>query len=152
MVKQPVCQQSLTFFKLTDGGIFKAIRRYNTLDVIHVDYVYIADQGTGYFLVIPTGQLITLLVLISKKELKSAPGYQDITNHYPHVVGILDFPYAVKLLYHLYRLVSAQQLKDGCNACALAGKARVDYDFSADGKEFYQIKVLKLIPQSKYAQ
>lgn len=102
----------------------------------------------------PTGQLITFPVLISKKELKSELGYQDIANHDPNISGwqILDFPYAVKLPHHCYRLVFAQQLKDGCNACALAGKARVAYDFSADGKEFYGVKVVKLILQSKYAK
>lgn len=102
----------------------------------------------------PTEQLITFPVLISKKELKSASGYQDITNNYPHVgaLQILDFPYAVKLPHHRYRLVFSKQLKDGCNAYALASKARVAYDFPADGKKFYGVKVLKLIPQSKYAQ
>ncbi|WP_251366112.1 hypothetical protein [Coxiella-like endosymbiont of Rhipicephalus sanguineus] len=102
----------------------------------------------------PTEQLITFPVLISKKELKSASGYQDITNNYPHVgaLQILDFPYAIKLPHHRYRLVFSQQLKNNYNAYALAGKARVAYDFPADGKEFYGVKVVKLIPQSKYAQ
>ncbi|WP_235379080.1 hypothetical protein [Candidatus Coxiella mudrowiae] len=56
----------------------------------------------------PTEQFITFPVLISKKELKSASGYQDITNNYPHVgaLQILDFPYAVKLPHHRYRLLT----------------------------------------------
>lgn len=147
LVREPMCKQSLTFFRLTDGGIFKEIRRYHTLEVIQADYVYIADQGTGYFLVMPTGYLITLPILISKKELKLAPGYKDIASHYPHVGAwqILGFPYAVTLP-HRYRLVFTQQLKDGCNACTLVGQARVAYDFSSDGKVFYGIKVLQLIP------
>ncbi|WP_251366113.1 hypothetical protein [Coxiella-like endosymbiont of Rhipicephalus sanguineus] len=44
LVKQTVCQQFLTFFKINGWSIFKEIRRYNTLDVIHADYVYITDQ------------------------------------------------------------------------------------------------------------
>ena len=154
LMRQPVCRQSLTFFKLTNGGIFKKIIRYNTIDVIQADYVYIADQGIGYFLIMPNGQLITLPISISKKELKLAPGYQDVATHYPHVSvwQILDFPDAVELPHHRYRLVFTQQLKDGCNACTLAGKARIAYDFSTNGKVFYGMKILKLIPRSKYEQ
>ena len=51
LLSEPGCrQQSLTFFRLTDGGIFKEIRRYDHLDVILADYVYIADWITGYLL------------------------------------------------------------------------------------------------------
>lgn len=148
LVSNPECRQSLAFFELTGGGIFKEIRRYHQLDVILADYVYIADQGTGYFLVMPNGQFIALPLIISKKALKKASGYQKIANRYPHVGvwQILNFPVAMKLPNNQYRLVFTQQLKDGCNACALAGTAKVAYDFSADGKQFYGVKVLKLIP------
>ncbi len=152
LVRHKTCKQSLTFFKLTDGGVFKQIRTYPNMDVILADYVYIADQGTGYFLVTHSGQFFALPLLISNKQLKAAPNYQSLVKRYPrlNVWQILDFPRGVKLSPNRYRLIFTQQLKDGCNACALAGTAKVAYDFSSDGKQFYGVKILKLIPNKAH--
>ena len=145
----PQCQQSFVFFKLTSGGIFNRVRHYKNVDVILADYVYIADQGTGYFLVMKNGQFLALPLNIPKKNFQAAPGYVVLKKKFPHVSAwqILGFPYAVNLSPQRYRLVFRQQLKDGCNACALAGIANVAYDFSTDGKQFYGLRVLKLMSQ-----
>ncbi|ABS78048.1 hypothetical protein [Coxiella burnetii] len=150
LVQHPQCKQSLTFFNSTEGGIFKKIRSYKNIDIILADYVYIADQGTGYFLVTHSGQFIALPLPITKKQLKTMSNYEVIAKKYPHVNAwqILDFPQEIKLPRNRYRLVFTQQLKDGCNACALAGTVKVAYDFSDDGKHFDGIKVLKLSPQN----
>lgn len=149
LLRTPACQQSLAFFKLTSGGIFHSVRHYQNLDVILADYVYIADQGNGFFLVMKNGQFLALPLNISKKILKAAPGYAAIVKKFPRVDTwqILDFPHVMHVAPHRYRLVFTQQLKDGCNACALAGTAKVAYDFSADGKQFFGVSVIRLIPK-----
>ena len=143
----PDCQQSLAFFKLTSGGIFHRVHHYKNVDVILADYVYIADQGTGYFLVMKNGQFLTLPLNIPKKLFRAAPGYAAVKKKFPRVGAwqILGFPDAVTVSPQRYRLIFTQQLKDGCNACALAGTAKVAYDFSPDGKQFLGINVLQLI-------
>ena len=149
LMKNTACKQSLAFFSLTDGGIFKKIRSYQNIDVILADYVYIADQGTGYFLVTKRGEFISLPIPITKKQLKAMPNYSNIAKQY-HRVGawqILNFPDGHPLPDKRYRLVFAQQLKDGCNACAIAGKAEVGYDFSLDGTKFFGIQLLNLYPK-----
>lgn len=150
LLNTPGCQQSLAFFKLTSGGIFHTVKHYRNIDVILADYVYIADQGNGYFLVMKNGQFLALPLNISKKILKAAPGYTPIAKKFRHVGTwqILDFPRAVSVSPQRYRLIFTQQLKDGCNACALAGTAKVAYDFSPDGKQFFGISIIQLIPKS----
>jgi hypothetical protein len=88
-------------------------------------------------------------IFIAKKTLKKVPGYTTIAKKFPRVDTwqILDFPQAVSISPQRYRLVFTQQLKDGCNACALAGTAKVAYDFSADGKQFFGVSVIRLIPK-----
>jgi hypothetical protein len=149
LLRTPDCQQSLAFFKKTSGGIFNRVRHYQNIDIILADYVYVADQGTGYFLVMKNGQFLALPLNIAKKTLKKVPGYTTIAKKFPRVDTwqILDFPQAVSISPQRYRLVFTQQLKDGCNACALAGTAKVAYDFSADGKQFFGVSVIRLIPK-----
>ncbi len=152
--KHPVCKQSLAFFNLTGGGVIHTIKRYNhSIDVILADYVYIADQGTGYFLTTTSVQYVPLPINFSKSTLKKAPGYQAIAKKYKHVGvwQILDFPKGETLSHHRYRLIFTQQLKDGCNACAIVGTAKVAYDFTNHGKTFDSVKVLKLIPKKAEA-
>lgn len=149
LVRTPDCRQSLAFFKLTQGGVFHEVKRYQNTDVILADYVYIADQGDGYFLVMKNGRLLSLPLNIPKKVFRSAPHYAEIAKQYPRVAAwqILGFPEEVKLSANRYRLIFTQQLKDGCNACALAGIAKIGYDFSADGKQFFGVQVIQLIPK-----
>lgn len=149
LTKHPVCKQSLAFFHLTGGGVLKSIRRYHNIDVILADYVYIADQGTGYYIVTKSGEYLTLPINLSREALKAARGYNIIVKKYPRVElwQILDFPTAERLPHHRYRLIFTQQLKNGCNACALAGTAKVAYDFTNDGLKFSNVKILRLIPK-----
>lgn len=140
------CKQSLLFFKLTHGGVFHRIKDYPNVQVILADYVYIADQGTGYYLITKKGQFFSLPFYIKRKVLKASPGYVELAKKHPRLEawGILDFPTGYPLP-NGYRLVFEQELKDGCNACAIAGTATVAYDFSKDG-ELRSTKVLSLKP------
>ena len=149
--KYPTCRQTLAFFHTTNGGLIKIIRSYQHVDVIFADYGYIADQGTGYFIVTPSGQLLSLPLSFSRKILRRAPGYQAIAKKYPRVNlwSIQGFPTLQKIPPRRYRLIFIQQLKDGCDACALAGTAKVAYDFSNDGKTFYGAKIIDLIPRKQ---
>ena len=147
--KYHACQQTLAFFHTTNGGLIKTIKTYRHTDVIFANYVYIADQSTGYFIVTPLGQLLSLPLSFPMKTVKQAPGYKVIAKKYPRVNlwGIKSFPTLQRISKNCYQLIFTQQLKDGCNACRLAGTAKVAYDFSADGKTFYGAKIIKLIPK-----
>lgn len=148
LVHNSECKQSLIFFKLTDGGIFHTIHTYDSVDVILADYVYIADQGTGYFLVTHKGLFLPIPLNISKKSLKRTAGYELLSKKYLRVTAfrIKDFPYYAELPNNTTRLVFTQQLTDGCTACAHVGTIKVAYDFSSDGKVFKGIKTLKITP------
>lgn len=142
------CQQARTFFKLTNGGVFHELRRYPGVDVILADYVYIADQGQGYFLIMRNGMLLTLPLNVNKKQLQPIDNYLTWVKKFPRMQlwQITGFPKFLHVSPDRTRLVFTQQIKDGCNACKILGNAVIAYDFSKDGKNFYGIKVLKLIP------
>lgn len=146
LLKHPVCKQTLVFFNLTSGAVIKSIKRYHNIDAIVANCTYIAEQGRGYFLITKSGQYLTLPMNVSQQVVKKAPGYKAIAKRYPRVGlwQILHFPVGERLSHHRYRLVFTQQLKDGCNACAVAGTAKVAYDFTRNGKKFHSIKILKL--------
>lgn len=146
LMKHPVCKQTLAFFNLTGGAAIKLIKRYHNIEVILANCVYIAEQGKGYFLITKSGQHLTLPMNVSQQAIKKAPGYKAIVKRYPHVGlwQILHFPVGERLSRHRYRLIFTQQLKDGCNACAVAGTAKVAYDFTHNGKKFHGVKILKL--------
>lgn len=143
MQQHGASEQAIAFFNAKSAWI-EDFRRYRNLTVVKT-VVMAADHSDAFFIITSQGVIIDVddYDLLKTINLNSKPKFKAILKHYPKAslwFGNHRFP----TLAGQTRLIFSYLIKDGCNACAIAGHAWLAFDFDALGN-FKGIKLINLM-------
>lgn len=143
MQQHGATKQALVFFKATNGWV-QDFRRYQHVTVVK-SLVMAADHAEEFFIINSKGVVIDVddYNLLKTINLNSKQEFKDILKCYPKATlwfGSHNFPTPAGPS----RLIFSYVIKDGCNACAIAGHAWLAFDFDTQGN-FKSIKLIHLM-------
>lgn len=136
-------EQAIAFFKAKSAWI-QDFRRYQPVTVVK-SLVMAADHSEEFFIINSKGVVIDVddYNLLKTINLNSKREFKDILKRYPKATlwfGGHHFPTPAGPS----RLIFSYVIKDGCNACAIAGHAWLAFDFDTQGN-FKSIKLIHLM-------
>jgi hypothetical protein len=148
-------EAALAFAKRTDNqGYATGFRDTGTVDLVHAEYPYRANENALVFLVNGQPPMIDVddLSRIDQRNLGANAAYAALLSKYPALALFPGDrrpgrgPGATRLRSGGQRFVVTYVLKDGCHACAIVGDARIGFDFDVEGK-FVGTDVIRVRPR-----
>lgn len=144
--------EALAFIKLLgEPGYMRAFKKAGPVDIAFVDFPFRANENNGCFLVNGKPGLINVddLTEITEEMLKNSAEYAKLKKTYPDIslwIGErtgTGFVKAMGLGEGGVRFSLPYRLTEGCRACRDVGKAKIGFDFDAQGN-FLGRKVIEL--------
>lgn len=125
-----------------DVGIMRGFQAVGPVDIAWIEYPLRANTNNGLLLVNGKPAIIDMedLKLLDKKGMEQSPQFKDVKAQFPQVdvwPGDRDgktWPNSQKGPDGSMQFVADYPLINGCHACARAGSAYFNWNFSADGK------------------
>jgi len=151
MQKHGASPQAVAFAKLTDNtGYLRAFRKVGPVDIAYVEYPFRANTNYGYLLVNGDPPIVDVddLKLIKEALVKDS-AYAKLLLRYPNAATwpedrfSTELPIVERLENGGQRFIVPYRITDLCRACKELGRAKLTFDFDANGK-FLGVKMVSL--------
>jgi hypothetical protein len=136
-------EAAIAFARRTGNqGFATSFRDTGTVDIVHAEYPYRANENALVFLVNGQPPMIDVddTARIDPKTLTENSAYAALLAKYPALALFpadrrsARGPVAGNLRSGGQRFVVVYVLRDGCHACAIVGEAYVGFDFDVEGR------------------